>query len=91
MLRVLARGGSLGDALRRVVQHELVLLTGGLDPVAVIGGGLPVQLPRRTLVQVSDLADQTGCGKILVVRSLLQRGLARSKDCEELWAGHGST
>lgn len=74
-LRGLSRT-SLGDALRRVVQAELArgLATG--DPLlSATGSGLPLQLPRKILQQVTTLADQRNQTATQIIRLALTQHL----------------
>ncbi|CUH78271.1 hypothetical protein TRM7557_01802 [Tritonibacter multivorans] len=80
-LRVLARGGSLGDALRRLVQ---VGLTEGVVDLGAVReraapSRLPLQLPRQARRMVERLAQREGSTPELVVWALLRQALARAR------------
>lgn len=75
-LRGLARGRSLGDVLRRLVQaglqgHATEVTAGGADRAS----RLPLQLPRQARRAVADLAGQRGCTPEVMVLTLMSAAL----------------
>jgi len=66
LLRVLARGGSLGNALRRLVEQG-----GGAGQTGAPVRYLPVQLPRRARAMVMALARIWGVSEAQAVAMLL--------------------
>ena len=82
-LRVRARGRSLGDALRRLVQAGLSDGTVPLIYPAASTSRLPLQLPSLQRQAVAVQALQQGCTPEELVRAFLQAGLkeAQLKSC----------
>lgn len=86
-LRSVARGGSLGDALRRVVQQAILkqqdmIVEGDVMCVDVllkdVTRGLPLQLPPKTRAQLQRSARQQDCDIGDLVRAMLIKSLACS-------------
>ena len=76
MLRTLARGGSLGDTLRRLVQAGLQEPTSVVAAVDRTGATrLPLQLPRGARRAVEALAHQQGSTPEVMVLTLMYAAL----------------